>query len=81
MTDCNQKTLEFQDLGHRKVTTDFTGGYLTGDGAGPEEPATEKSKTSRRIRTAPKDGHGSKTIAVGFSRVRPYSTAFTAAGR
>jgi DDE family transposase len=34
MTDCNQNTFEFQGLGKRKVTADFSGGYLSSDGGG-----------------------------------------------
>jgi hypothetical protein len=34
MTECAQKTFEFQGLGKRKVTADFAGGYLSSDGGG-----------------------------------------------
>jgi hypothetical protein len=34
MTDCIQKTFGFQDIGRRKVTADFSGGYLSSDGGG-----------------------------------------------
>ena len=34
MTDCRQAVFEFQDHYGRKVTSDFTGGYLSSDGGG-----------------------------------------------
>jgi hypothetical protein len=34
MTDCRQAVFEFQGHYGRKVTSDFTGGYLSGDGGG-----------------------------------------------
>jgi len=34
MTDCKQSTFEFQGLGHKKVTVDFKGGYLSSDAGG-----------------------------------------------
>ena len=34
MTECNQRSFEFQGLGKRKVTADFSGGYLSSDGGG-----------------------------------------------
>ena len=34
MTECAQKTFEFQGLGKRNVTADFSGGYLSSDGGG-----------------------------------------------
>jgi hypothetical protein len=34
MTECIQETFEFQGLGKRKVTADFSGGYLSSDGGG-----------------------------------------------
>jgi len=34
MTDCTQSTFGFQDIGRRKVTADFSGGYLSSDGGG-----------------------------------------------
>jgi hypothetical protein len=34
MTDCTQRAFEFQGLGRRKVTADFSGGYLSSDGGG-----------------------------------------------
>lgn len=34
MTDCRQSVFEFQGLSGRKVTADFTGGYLSSDGGG-----------------------------------------------
>jgi hypothetical protein len=34
MTDCTQCTFEFQGLGKRKVTADFSGGYVSSDGGG-----------------------------------------------
>ena len=34
MTDCTQKTFEFQGLERRKITADFSGGYLSSDGGG-----------------------------------------------
>ena len=33
-TDCKQNVFEFQGLGQRKVTVDFSGGYLSSDGGG-----------------------------------------------
>jgi hypothetical protein len=33
-TDCNQNVFEFQGIGGRKVTADFSGGYLSSDGGG-----------------------------------------------
>ena len=32
MTECKQEIFEFQVHGSRKVTGDFTGGYLSSDG-------------------------------------------------
>lgn len=34
MTECNQEVFFFQGLGKRKVTVDFSGGYLSSDGGG-----------------------------------------------
>lgn len=34
MTECAQQSFEFQGLGSRKVTADFSGGYLSSDGGG-----------------------------------------------
>jgi hypothetical protein len=34
MTECRQETFEFQGLGSRKITADFSGGYLSSDGGG-----------------------------------------------
>ena len=34
MTDCTQTAFEFQGIGRRKVTADFSGGYLSSDGGG-----------------------------------------------
>src|SRR5271165_4083534 len=34
MTDCNEQSWLFQDLGNRKVEVDFGGGYLSSDGGG-----------------------------------------------
>jgi hypothetical protein len=34
MTECTQKTFEFQGIGKRKVTADFSGGHLSSDGGG-----------------------------------------------
>ena len=34
MTECNQEVFAFQGLSHRKVTADFSGGYVTSDGGG-----------------------------------------------
>ncbi len=34
MTKCKQEVFDFQDLKSRKVTVDFTGGYLSSDGGG-----------------------------------------------
>ena len=34
MTECTQSSFEFQGLGKRKVTADFSGGYLSSDGGG-----------------------------------------------
>jgi len=34
MTECRQGSFEFQDLGRRKVTADFSGGFLSSDGGG-----------------------------------------------
>jgi len=34
MTECIQELFEFQGLGKRKVTADFSGGYLSSDGGG-----------------------------------------------
>lgn len=34
MTECTQTTFGFQDIGRRKVTADFSGGYLSSDGGG-----------------------------------------------
>ncbi len=34
MTECTQSVFEFQALGKRKVTVDFSGGYLSSDGGG-----------------------------------------------
>jgi len=34
MTECKQEVFEFQALNSRKVTVDFTGGYLSSDGGG-----------------------------------------------
>ncbi|MEM7390709.1 MAG: IS1380 family transposase [Verrucomicrobiota bacterium] len=34
VTECTQQTFEFQGLGKRKVTADFSGGYLSSDGGG-----------------------------------------------
>jgi hypothetical protein len=32
MTECKQEVFEFQGLGRRKVTADFSGGRLSSDG-------------------------------------------------
>ena len=32
MTECSQQLFEFQGLGGRKVSADFSGGFLSGDG-------------------------------------------------
>ena len=34
MTDCKQQVFQFQGLKSRKVTADFTGGYLSSDAGG-----------------------------------------------
>ena len=34
MTECIQETFGFQDIGGRRVTADFSGGYLSSDGGG-----------------------------------------------
>ena len=34
MTECTQSTFEFQGLGRRQVTADFSGGFLSSDGGG-----------------------------------------------
>jgi hypothetical protein len=34
MTNCNEQSWFFQDLGNRKVEVDFGGGYLSSDGGG-----------------------------------------------
>jgi hypothetical protein len=34
MTDCTQTAFAFQGIGRRKVTADFSGGYLSSDGGG-----------------------------------------------
>ena len=34
MTECNEQSWLFQELGSRKVEADFGGGYLSSDGGG-----------------------------------------------
>ena len=34
MTECKQEVFEFQVHGSRKVTADYSGGYLSSDGGG-----------------------------------------------
>ena len=54
MTHCRQKVFQFQGLNSRKVTVDFTGGYLSSEGGGPI--LREMELRHRIIRN--KRGHG-----------------------